>query len=129
MTVAGCFGAESKIVHHPECAFETSSGRASSCACLPCDCLPIFLARFAAQQFAVLPDGALEPFAAPPPSPAAFLADPKAFFLDLAWDVPAWVLPLIADALEFSTSGDGVTEHFVELPAPSNIETRKAPEQ
>jgi len=128
MTVAGCFGAEPKIVHHPECSFETSSGRASSCVCLTCDCGPLFLTRLNGQTFAIMPDCTLERFTERPPSPEKFRADPKAFFLDLAWDVPAWVLPLMADHLEFTIAGDGEREHFVELPIESKIETRKAPE-
>jgi len=125
---AGCFRAVTKIVHHPECAFETTSGRASSCICLDCDCSPMFLARLNGQTFAITPDGTLERFTEPPPSPEKFRTDDRAFFVDAAWDVQDWVLPLIADHLEFTISGDGVTEHFIELPHASDIETRTVPD-
>jgi hypothetical protein len=100
-----------KILHHPEC-ISNSAGAGFG----KCDCGRLFLIRFAGQVFAVNADGSLERFTAPTPSPEKFRADEKAFFVDLAWDVPGWVLPVMADTLEFTTSGDGVTEHFVEEP-------------
>jgi len=120
--------AKTKIVHHAECSFERTTGRPSTCAELPCDCDPVFLTRKHGREFAIMPNGSLEPFHEATPSPEKFRTDDRAFWIDAAWDTRDWFIPLVADCLEFTTTGDGSTERFVEDPIESDILTRRAPE-
>jgi len=109
-----------KTIHHPGCC--THNGRVG------CDCGPVFLKRFGGLTFAVQPDGALDPFVEPTPSPEKFRTDALGFWRDSAWSVADWFFLATADTLEFSTAGSGDSERFLELPHESDIETRKAPE-
>ena len=120
---AFCCHVRQKTLHHSEC-ISNSAGVGFG----KCDCGPVFLKQFAGLTFAVMADGTLERFVTPDPRPAEFRTNERDFLYDLSWDASEWVLPLIADALEFSTSGYGESERFLELPHASDIETRKAPD-
>jgi hypothetical protein len=99
-----------KIVHHTNCSFAITEGRA--CIRRECDCDPVFLIRFDGQQvFAVAQDGRLEPFEAPPLSTVKFQSEEMAFraFTDAAWDVAEWLLPILNGTLVFTSASDGVT--------------------
>ncbi len=118
---AGHFATEWKIVHHPECVSQSPCSKFGAC-----DCGPLFLVRIAGQVFAVMADARLERFMTPPPKPTDFRADKAGFFWDQSFgisDTSTWLIPLLAETLEFSTYGSGGHEHFLELPHESDIET------
>lgn len=58
----------------------------------------------------------------PEPFPADCRNDEKAFFINAAWDIREWVLPLCSsEPMQSIVVGEGEDERFTQLPTPCEL--------